>query len=256
MLIVANQPALDKRSACRRISATDGASWLTPRLVHRPIVLRVERPQSWRWLQKLFNLAEIDLKMGDWAYWASQRGGLVMGKLTIAGGNLSGRFFSLMNARYASVESMTKNIAILDAAALQIDRHTMEYGQYQPVLVPFDQWPAGAAAAWTKTVGNMRLNLADQLNNDPLSLDEGTNRPKTRCALLDAAIRKCFNSPKPIPFTVKVAQQAQNSPDAKVHSIELDWDYDDGLDKQPTFLTLTITCPYEDPQFKDPAIQR
>lgn len=163
----------------------------------------------------------------------------------VLGGALSGRFFSTMNARYGSVKAMEENVALLDAAFLKIDRYTMEYGQYQPVLVPFDKWPDGAATVWVKTVGMMRLNLLDQLNNEPLSPDEATNRPKTRCALLDAAIRKCFNSPTPIPFLVSVDQQAQGSPDEKVHTIRLDWDYAKGRAEAPTFLTLTIICPFE-----------
>jgi hypothetical protein len=169
-----------------------------------------------------------------------------MGTLTIAGGGLKGNFFSLMNAQYSSVDSMKKNVAILDASR-QIDRSKMEYGQYQSILVPSGQWPPEAAAVWSKTVEKMRKNLEGQLNNGPLSPDESTNKPETKCALLDAAIRKCFNSPTPIPFKVEVAQQAQNSADANMHFINLDWDYSDGQGKPPTFLTLTITCPYETP---------
>lgn len=164
-----------------------------------------------------------------------------MGRMGNLGGAIAAEFFARMNAKYACVAEMRQNVIDIDNAPLQIHRPTMEYGQYQHVLVPFDQWP-DVAAKWRETVGNMRVHLMDQLNNEPVSPDEGSNRPKTRCALLDAAIRKCFNSPEPIPFVIVVEEQMKDSPDAATHGIKLDWVHVTG--NRPTFLTLTIICPF------------
>ena len=167
-----------------------------------------------------------------------------MGNVTIQGMVLGGKFFSLMNARYSTVQAMQENVAALDKASAQINRATMEYGQYQSLLVPFDQWPSTAADSWLKTVTGMRANLTGQSNTNALSPDEPNNTPNTKCTLLDAAIRKCFNSSPPIPFQVSVAEQPKDSPDANNHAIGLDWAYANGQGKPPTFLTLSITCPY------------
>jgi hypothetical protein len=118
----------------------------------------------------------------------------------------------------------------------------MEYGQYQPILVPFDQWPVGAAEKWRRVVGTMRLQLMEQENAEPVSPDESGNVPRTRCGLLDAAIRKCFNSTPVIPFIVDVAEQKQDSPFKTTHLIRLEWDPPQG--NPPTSLLLTIICPY------------
>lgn len=165
-----------------------------------------------------------------------------MGNVTVTGVVLGGKFFSIMNARYSTVAAMQANVAALDAA--QIDRTTMEYGQYQSILVPMDQWPAVAAASWPQTIANMRANLTGQSNTAPLSPDEKNNTPSTKCDLLDCAIRKCFNSPTPIPFQVMVSEQPKDSPDANNHTLGLNWVYENGEGNPPTFLTLSITCPF------------
>ena len=138
---------------------------------------------------------------------------------------------------------MQANVAALKASG-QLNMATMEYGQYQPILVPIAQWPTEAATNWTNTVALMRTNLTNQSNTDALCPDEPTNKPATKCGLVDAAIRKCFNSPTPIPFNISVAEQPRGSPNANNHSIGLDWTYANGQGKPPTFLTLTITCPF------------
>lgn len=143
---------------------------------------------------------------------------------------------------YGSVESMRAAIAKLKASR-DIDLPTLEYGRYQPVLVPLDEWPNDGGKVWAKELGLARLHLTDQPNEVPLF--EGERPPLTRCALLDAAIRKCFNSEPPIPMDVHVRQQDMNSPDKDIHTVDLKWIYGDGEDKPPTCLRFTMTCPYK-----------
>lgn len=123
---------------------------------------------------------------------------------------------------------------------------TLEYGQYQPALVPLADWAHLDSALWAKNVGNARLSLTQQENDDPLSKDEPHVVPLTRCALLDAAIRKCFNSEPPIPINSSVSHQAKDSPNAKVHSIELEWTYE--ANGKPIKLKYTMICPWREPK--------
>ena len=63
-----------------------------------------------------------------------------------------------------------------------------------------------------RKMGRARIQLSDQPNNIPLSRDEPNVIPLTRCALLDAAVRKCFNSEPPIPMLINVQQKPFDAP--------------------------------------------
>jgi hypothetical protein len=116
----------------------------------------------------------------------------------------------------------------------------MEFGQYQPILAPLEINPNGPKP-WLKSVGFARLQLTAQPNTTPLSKDEPDVIPLTRCALLDACIRKCFNSATPICMQVNVTQKDAPNPD--LHDIVLEWEYGTGSNV-PTLLNLTMVCPY------------
>ena len=123
----------------------------------------------------------------------------------------------------------------------EIDIETMEFGQYQPILAPQEINPSGPKS-WLKNVGFARLQLTAQPNTTPLSKDEPDVIPLTKCALLDACVRKCFNSDPPICMSVNVTQKGAGDPDPTLHDILLVWDYEGGS-KVPTHLNLTMVCP-------------
>ncbi|QPF83188.1 hypothetical protein IC762_26200 [Bradyrhizobium genosp. L] len=144
-----------------------------------------------------------------------------------------------MNKNYFPLSAMKTSVATLQASSL-IHMDTMEYGQYQPILTPLNTWPNGAGAFWMKEMGLARLDLTNQPNSTPLSQDEPTVIPLTRCALLDACIRKCFNStPDPIPMIIDIVDLPAGE---TVHQIKLVWEYQDGSDR-PTLLRFTMCCP-------------
>jgi hypothetical protein len=141
-----------------------------------------------------------------------------------------------------SVDAMRRSIETLSGSS-DIHLPTMEYGQYQPILVPLQNWVDFGSQHWAREVGKARLDLTRQPNTQPLSNDEPTNVPLTRCALIDAAVRKCFNAEPPIPIDNNVRQKRKDEADADLHAIEVKWDYaTDG--KTPTKLVYTMVCPY------------
>jgi hypothetical protein len=149
----------------------------------------------------------------------------------------------LMNGNYYPLENMKRSVARLRASK-QIDIETMEYGQYQPILSPLETWPNGSGKVWFKALGRARLQLAAQPNTTPLSNDQRVVVPATKCALLDASIRKCFNSEPPIPMKIDVAQRQKDDANSDQHEIRLVWEYGNGEDHAPTLLNLTMVCPY------------
>lgn len=152
------------------------------------------------------------------------------------------KFKDLMNSNYYPLENMIRSVEILKASE-DIHLPTMEFGQYQLVLTPKEKWPDGSAKHWRKEAGRARLDLTAQPNTTPLSNDEPDVVPLTRCALLDACIRKCFNSEPPIMLTTTVIQHDKGAPNAHRHEIRLEWEYANGGDKAPTRLDLTMVCP-------------
>jgi hypothetical protein len=152
-------------------------------------------------------------------------------------------FKDLMNANYADVAAMRASIAKLKASP-QIDIETMEFGQYQPILSNSATWPNGGGMAWVREVGRARMQFMEQPNTAALSNDQSNVVPLTKCGLLDACVRKCFNSEPPIPMTIDVQQKAMTAADADQHAILLVWDYGNGNDKPPTRLNLTMVCPF------------
>jgi len=153
-------------------------------------------------------------------------------------------FKKLMNANYADVAAMRNSIAKLKASPSQIDIETMEFGQYQPILSDSSKWPNGGGMAWVREVGRARMQFIEQPNDLALSNDQSDFVPLTKCGLLDACVRKCFNSEPPIPMTIDVQQKAMSAADAGQHAILLVWDYGNGKDKPPTRLNLTMFCPF------------
>jgi hypothetical protein len=149
----------------------------------------------------------------------------------------------LMNANCYPLENMKRSVARLKASK-QIDIETMEYGQYQPILSPLDEWPNGSGKVWFKALGRARLALAAQPNTAALSNDERVVVPPTKCALLDASIRKCFNSEPPIPMKADIRSHQENDANSDQHEIRLVWEYGNGDDQAPTLLNLTMVCPY------------
>ncbi|WP_249127511.1 hypothetical protein [Bradyrhizobium lablabi] len=157
----------------------------------------------------------------------------------------SGEFKTAMDSNYYPLDNMKKSVAILTSSQ-NIDIATMEFGQYQPILSPAQINPNGPKE-WLKHVGSARVSLTAQANTKPLSKDEPGVVPLTKCALMDASVRKCFNSSPPICMQVNVTQRAKDDPDADKHDILLDWEYAAGSNV-PTLLNLTMVCPYIGPK--------
>ena len=154
-------------------------------------------------------------------------------------------FKQAMDSLYYPLANMERSVAKLTASQ-NIDIATMEFGQYQPILAPAQIAPNGPKE-WLKHVGVARVSLAAQANTKPLSKDEPNVIPLTKCALLDATIRKCFNSSPPICMQVNVTQKAKGDADPDKHDILLEWEYAAGSNV-PTLLNLTMVCPYIAPK--------
>jgi len=148
-------------------------------------------------------------------------------------------FKQAMDSHYYPLESMKKSVDILTNSQ-NIDMATMEFGQYQPILAPEQISPNGPKT-WLQNVGRARMQLNAQSNTEPVSKDDPTV-PLTKCARLDACVRKCFNSDPPICMQVNVTQKAKDAPDPTLHDIILEWEYGAGGDV-PTLLNLTMVCP-------------
>ena len=161
-----------------------------------------------------------------------------MSQLNIFGGKTYNNpgFKAEMNKHYATVDDMRRSLAKLRASD-QIDVPTLQFGQYQPILAARAVGPT-----WMREMGFARVQLSAQANTTALSKDESGVVPLTKCDLLDACVRKCFNSEPPIPMVIDVTEKKANSKDASLHDIELVWDY--GADGKPTRLHLTMVCPY------------
>lgn len=154
-------------------------------------------------------------------------------------------FKQAMDSNYFPLDNMKKSVATL-AASSSIDIATMEFGQYQPILAPNDI-NRSDPKFWLKNMGFARVQLTAQANTKPLSKDQPDVVPLTKCALLDACVRKCFNSDPPICMQVNVTQKAKDSPDPDLHDILLEWEYPAGSNV-PTLLNLTMVCPYTPPK--------
>jgi hypothetical protein len=155
------------------------------------------------------------------------------------------KFKQAMDSRYYPLDSMKQSVATLKNSQ-NIDIETMEFGQYQPILAPSEINPSGPKA-WLKNVGFARLQLTAQSNTTPLSKDQPDVIPLTKCALLDACIRKCFNSDPAICMQVNVTQKAKDAANPDQHDILLEWEYGTGSNV-PTLLNLTMVCPYVAPK--------
>jgi hypothetical protein len=165
-----------------------------------------------------------------------------MSQVSIFGGAFynNEEFKCLMNGNYFPLDNMKKSVAKLKAAPELIDIETMEYGQYQPILTPKGTWPANGGVAWLREMGQARIDLTAQPNDVKL---DGV-KPLTKCALLDASLRKCFNSDPPICIKIDVKEHKLTDPNHDTHEIELVWKYENGADQPPTLLEFTMICPY------------
>ncbi len=148
-------------------------------------------------------------------------------------------FKTAMDSHYYPLESMQQSVTILKNSQ-NIDIKTMQFGEYQPILAAKEINQKGAKF-WLENVGRARVQLCAQPNSRAVSEDDPTV-PLTKCALLDACVRKCFNSEPPICMNVNVTQKAPGDPDPTLHDILLEWDYDPGS-KVPKLLNLTMVCP-------------
>jgi hypothetical protein len=169
------------------------------------------------------------------------KGNLIMLQMMMMGGKVyeTASFKQAMDSNYYPLGSMQKSVGILKNSP-NIDIATMEFGQYQPILAPQQINPNGPQT-WLQNMGRARIQLNAQPNTDPVSDDDPTV-PLTKCARLDACVRKCFNSDPPICMSVNVTQKGIGDPDPTLHDIVLVWDYDPGS-KVPKLLNLTMVCP-------------
>lgn len=154
-----------------------------------------------------------------------------------------------INSFYYPLGNMETSVARLKAATAEgiIDIKTMEYGDYQPILSPPYEWPKGVGKVWKAAVGLAKASLDGQPSNEALSPDEPNNKPATKGARLNDAIRKCFNSSPPIPMLIDVKERPMGDPDANKHGIDLYWEYKDENNKNvpPVLLIFTMICPYK-----------
>jgi hypothetical protein len=155
-------------------------------------------------------------------------------------------FKQAMDSHYYPLDNMKKSVAFLKNRE-DIDIATMLFGQYQPLLAPEAVQADKTPKFWWQEMGGARMSLAKQPNDQPV-VDYAKEKvvPLTRCDLLDACVRMCFNSePDPICMNVNVTQKAQDDPNPDQHAIDLKWDYDGEV---PILLHLTMICPYLPPK--------
>ena len=153
------------------------------------------------------------------------------------------QFKDSMNSHYYPLDNMKKTVEFLKNRE-DIDIATIQYGQYQAILAP-EAINVNGPKFWLREMGLARAQLTAQPNTRPLSKDEPTVVPLTKCALLDASIRKCFNSVPPIPMKIDVRQKAKDAPSPDQHDVELVWDY--GAGNVPILLHFTMICPFRAP---------
>jgi hypothetical protein len=168
-----------------------------------------------------------------------------MANVSIFGGRTYNNpvFKAEMNKHYATVDAMKASIKILQDSG-QVDLPTMLYGQYQPILAQQAvSLGGGNIRVWLREMGFARTQLSAQRNTTALSLDQADVVPLTKCDLLDAALRKCFNSDPPIPITIDVAEKQNGTPDQNIHDVKLVWDYPPGSNV-PSRLYFTMICPF------------
>lgn len=157
------------------------------------------------------------------------------------------KFQDLMNANYYPLQAMIQSVKKLRQQLGDGYVRDIKWGDYQPRLTSTVQWPTLAAEAWHVSVTRARTDLAGQPNHDTVSRDDPTV-PRDRCALLDACVRKCFNTTLPgqvdpgIPMYIDVRVRNPHDPAAAHHDIWLSWTYEYGSDL-PRQLNLTMVCP-------------
>ncbi len=66
---------------------------------------------------------------------------------------MTSAFKNFWGDHYSTVPKMRKSVATLKASPSRIDLPTLQYGQYQPVLVPKAEWEKFGSKYWAKEVG-------------------------------------------------------------------------------------------------------
>ncbi len=161
-------------------------------------------------------------------------------------------FIALMNGNYFPAQKMRDSVARLVRVFGAEWVKNVKWGDYQGHLVDGAAWPGNARKFWSNSVQFARNDLAAQPNQSPVSrVDPAV--PADKCALLDACVRKCFNTALPgetepgIPMMIDVRLKAFGEPADDRHDIWLSWTYDPTSAKpdDPVQLNLTMVCPSE-----------
>ena len=150
------------------------------------------------------------------------------------------KFLKAMNKNYTK-EMMSQSVETLKQRGF--DFATMEWGDYQDILTPKENWPGNTHQYWADSLREARESLAGQRNYATISPTDH-HKPRTKCDLADAVIRKCFNADPPIPIVVNVTKKDALDADPASHDVLINWPQtaDGG-----TSLEFTIVCPHESP---------
>ena len=147
-------------------------------------------------------------------------------------------FIAYINNFYNPLSHMQNSKNALLAHKLDLTK--IKWGDYQEILSPLGIWPGRSGGSWHVLRDQARLDLSSLPNTQRLTRDDPTPYP-TRVDLLDAAVRKCFNSDPPIPMLIDINDKKAGDDNPLLHDIVLDWDY--GEDGSPTLLKWTMRCP-------------
>ena len=116
-------------------------------------------------------------------------------------------FRDLMNSNYYPLANMKKSVAKLKASK-DIDLPTLEYGQYHLILTPASNGRRAAPSTGTRRRAGLASTSAPSRTRSPCPETSPGVIPLTRCDLLDACVRKCFNSEPPIPMKTNIITHA------------------------------------------------
>jgi hypothetical protein len=164
---------------------------------------------------------------------------MMVGTSFFAGLYADPKFLEAMNKNYTK-EAMGPSKSKLKTHGF--DFVTMEWGEYQDILTPKENWPGNTHQHWQESLREARESLASQRNYETVSPTD-THKPRTKCDLADAVIRKCFNADPPIPIVVNVTKKDALDADPTSHDVLIDWPQ---TATGETSLKFTIVCPCEE----------
>lgn len=157
-------------------------------------------------------------------------------------------FFAGLYADKEFLKAMNKNYNVdnighskVKLKNLHFDFATMEWGDYQDILTPKEDWPGRTHQHWKQSLKEARESLASQRNFAKISPTD-QHVPRTKCDLADAVIRKCFNADPPIPIVVNVKMKEAFDADPTLHDVLVGWPQ---TASGETSLEFTIVCPHE-----------